>query len=166
MDSRVRGNDGRWWFAVVAALLGSCDHRDMNQLAIELGGGLEGLPVGSHIDTVRAFLGSGHEPFKRSPDSHEADYWREEGVFAYYDSTSRLEALEFSPPSNPTLQGASLTTATMGDAIKYLRSLDPETRVEQDGATSTKLGVGVWSSTGEHEQPVMSVITFGPGYYD
>lgn len=164
--SGLYSNDGSWWIAVIAALFGSCDHRNMNQLAIELGGGLKGLPIGSPVDAVRAFLGSGYEPFKRSPDSHETDYWPEEGVFAYYDATSRLEAIEFSSPSNPTLQGASLTTATMGEAIEYLRSLDPETRVELDGATSSKLGVGVWSSTGEHEKPVMSVITFGPGYYD
>ncbi len=138
----------------------------MKQLTIELGGGLKGLPIGSPMDTVRAFLGSGHQLFKRSPDSHDTDYWPEEGVFAYYDATSRLEAIEFSTLSNPTLQGAALNTATMQEAIEHLRSLDPETRVEQDGATSTKLGVGVWSSTGEHDQPVMSVITFGPGYYD
>jgi hypothetical protein len=138
----------------------------MNQLAIELGGGLKGLPIGSPVDVVRAFLGGGHQPFKRSPDSQETDYWPSEGIFAYYDAANRLEAIEFSPPSDPTLLGASLTNASMRDAIEHLRSLDPETLVEQSGATSKKLGIGVWSSTGKHDQPVMSVIIFGPGYYD
>lgn len=138
----------------------------MNDLAIELGGGLKGLPIGSSAGSVRAFFGRGHQPFKRSPDSHETDYWPDEGVFAYYDAANLLEAIEFSTPSDPTLQGASLTTAMLRDAIGHLRSLDPETRLEAGGATSTKLGVGIWSSTGELDQPVMSVITFGPGYYD
>jgi len=102
----------------------------------------------------------------RSPDSNEADYWPDEGVFAYYDAAKLLEAIEFSTPSDPMLQGASLTTATLANAIDHMRSLDPETRLEPGGATSTKLGIGVWSSTGELDQPVMSVITFGPGYYD
>ena len=138
----------------------------MSKLALERGGGLKGLPIGSSVDSVRAFFGSGYQRFKRSPDSGEADYWPSEGVFAYYDAENHLEALEFSSPSDPTLQGASLTNAKMGDAIDHLRCLDPEIHLEMDGATSTKLGVGVWSSTGELDQRVMSVITFGPGYYD
>lgn len=138
----------------------------MHELAIEVGGGLKGLPIGSSMSSVREFFGIGHRPFKRSPDSHEIDYWPNEGVFAYYDTANLLEAIEFSAPSHPALQGASLTTGMMRDAIDHLYSLDPETRLEPGGATSTKLGVGVWSSTGEYDRPVMSVITFGPGYYD
>ncbi|MCW2396650.1 MULTISPECIES: hypothetical protein [unclassified Sphingobium] len=137
----------------------------MSKLTIELGGGLRGLPLGSSRGSVRAFFGNGHQPFKRSADSEEADYWSKEGVFAYYDDAELLEALEFSKPSDPTLQGESLTTVMMGEAIDYLLMLDPELRLEPGGATSSKVGVGVWSSTGEPDQPVMSVITFGPGYY-
>jgi hypothetical protein len=138
----------------------------MNELAIELGGGLKGLPLGSSVGSVRAFFGSRHQPFKRSPDSDETDYWPDIGVFAYYNAANLLEAVEFSTPSGPTLQGTSLTTVKMRDAIDHLLSLDPETRLESGGATSTKLGVGVWSSTGEPDQPVTSMITFGSGYYD
>jgi hypothetical protein len=138
----------------------------MNELAIELGGGLKGLPIGSSVGSVRVFFGSGHQPSKRSPNGYKADYWPDKGVFAYYNAANLLEAIEFSTPSGPTLEGACLTTAKMQDAFNHLLSLDPETRLELSGATSTKLGIGVWSSTGEPAQPVMSVITFGPGYYD
>jgi hypothetical protein len=47
----------------------------MNELAIELGGGLKGLPIGSSVGSVRVFSGSGHQPSKRSPDGYKADYW-------------------------------------------------------------------------------------------
>lgn len=114
---------------------------------------------------MRIFFGNGHQPFKRTSDSDEADYWPNDGVFAYYDSGQMLEALEFSSLCEASLQGISLTTVMMGEAIDWLRALDPELRLEPDGATSIKLGVGVWSSTGEPDEPVMSVITFGPGYY-
>lgn len=87
-------------------------------------------------------------------------------MFAHYDATNLLEAIEFAAPSDPTLGGVSLATATMRDAIDHLCSLDPQTQPEGGGAISTALGVGVWRSTGELDQPVMSVITFGPGYYD
>lgn len=138
----------------------------MKRLAIELGGGLQGLPIGSTVPNVRAFFGDAHQPFERSPDGPETDYWPNEGVFAYYDASRLLEAIEFSRPRNLTLQGVPLDTAMLQDAIDHLRSLDPQTRIEPGGAISNKIGVGVWSSTGEHDQPVMSVITFGPEYYD
>ena len=138
----------------------------MPELAFELGGGLKGLPLGSSKEAVRAFFGNGHQPFKRAPSDNSADYWADAGVFAYYGSSNLLEAIEFSNPSHPTLNGAHLTTITMADAIKCLQSLDPELRIEPGAATSTKLGIGVWRSTSELDQPVMSAITFGPGYYD
>jgi hypothetical protein len=138
----------------------------MTKLALELGGGLKGLPIRSSKESVRTFFGAGHEPFKRTPDCISADYWPDRGVFAYYDSANLLEALEFSDHDGPTLDETCLTTAVLGEAIERLRSFDPDLCVEPDGATSTKLGIGVWSSTGELDQPVTSAITFGPGYYD
>lgn len=138
----------------------------MNELSIELGGGLRGLPIGASVDSVRLFFGSKHQSFKRSHDSDEADYWPDKGVFAYYNAANLLEAVEFSTPSRPKLQGACLIALTMEDAIDHLLLLDPETRIEPGGATSAKLGVSIWSSAAEPDRPVMSVITFGPGYYD
>lgn len=138
----------------------------MGKLALEYGGGLKGLPIGSSVEDVRTFFGNGHQPFERSHDSGATDYWPSDGVFAYYDAANLLEALEFSTPSDPTLSGLHLTTTMMREAMAHLRSLDPGTRFDASGATSTKLGVGVWSSTGDPDQPVGSVITFGTGYYD
>jgi hypothetical protein len=137
----------------------------MAELAFEIGGGLKGLPLGSSKEAVRTFFGSGHQPFKRAPDSDPTDYWADEGVFAYYDSTNHLEAIEFSRPCDPTLNGVSLTTVVMGEATERLRLLDPELLIEPGSAISTKLGIGVWSSTNAFDEPVMSAITFGPGYY-
>jgi hypothetical protein len=137
----------------------------MTELVFEPGGGLKDLPIGSSKESVRAFFGKGHQPFSRSSDSYPADYWSKEGIFAYYDVANLLEALEFSEPSEPTLHGICLTTTSLSGAIDVLRSLDPKLHVEQDGAISKKLGIGIWSS-GELDQPVESVITFGPGYYD
>ncbi|MER8371047.1 hypothetical protein [Mesorhizobium sp. M0306] len=140
--------------------------RGMTELALEPGGGLRGLPIGSSKGSVRTFFGGKHQPFKRTPEGNPIDYWADAGVFAYYDSDERLEALEFASPSNPTLNGLALISVSMGEATQILQSLDPKLRLEPDGATSTQLGIGVWSSTGEADQPVMSAITFGPGYYD
>ncbi|MER9052304.1 hypothetical protein NKH89_34885 [Mesorhizobium sp. M0923] len=140
--------------------------RGMTELALEPGGGLRGLPIGSSKGNVRTFFGDKHQPFKRTPEGNPMDYWADAGVFAYYDSDERLEALEFASPSNPTLNGLALISVSMGEATQILQSLDPKLRLEPDGATSTQLGIGVWSSTGEVDQPVMSAITFGSGYYD
>jgi len=140
--------------------------RAVTELAFELGGGLKGLPLGLSKERVRAFFGNDHQQFRRSPDSNPTDYWAAAGVFAYYDGADFLEAMEFSSPSDPTLNGASLVRVSMGDAIERLRLLDPDLSVEPGGATSTKLGIGVWSSTGALDQLVMSAITFRPGYYE
>lgn len=138
----------------------------MSDLAFEPGGGLRGLPIGSPKEAVRVAFGDDHRLFKRSSNDEPADYWAGDGVFAYYDANERLEALEFSVPSRPTLHGSALISVSMIAAVELLRSFDPEVRLEPDGAISIQLGIGVWSSTGEADQPVMSVITFGPGYYD
>jgi hypothetical protein len=139
----------------------------MTELALDPGGGLRGLPIGSSKGSVRTFFGGdNHQPFKRTPKDNPADYWADAGVFAYYDSDERLEALEFASPSNPTLNGLALISVSMGEATGFLQSLDSKLRLEADGAISTQLGVALWSSTGGTDQPVISMITFGPGYYD
>ncbi|MER8759767.1 hypothetical protein NKH69_29710 [Mesorhizobium sp. M0976] len=119
--------------------------RGMTELALEPGGGLRGLPIGSSKGNVRTFFGDKHQPFKRTPEGNPIDYWADAGVFAYYDSDERLEALEFASPSNPTLNGLALISVSMGEATQILQSLDPKLRLEPDGATSTQLGIGVWS---------------------
>lgn len=138
----------------------------MVDLAFEPCGGLQGLPLGSSKETVRAFFGNGHQLFKRSHESNPADYWPVTGVFAYYDDAHLLEALEFSGPSDPKLNGVSFMMVAMAAAIERLRLLDPELSIEPGSATSRNLGISIWSPTDELSQSVMSVITFGPGYYD
>ena len=137
----------------------------VTDLIIEPGSGLEGLALGAPKEGVRTFFGERPEVFRRTPDSRPADYWPLFGVFAYYDANDQLEALEFAPPANPVLDGSSLTSLRLGDAIQFLHSLDPELKIERDGAISDRLGVSIWSVTNDADQPVSAALIFRAGYY-
>ena len=138
----------------------------MRDLAFVPGGGLQGLPIGASKDEVRAFFGGGHQPFTRTPDEKTADCWPTLGVFAYFTPDERLEALEFSDPARPTLNGSPLLGLELIEAIALLRMTDTATEVEAGSAISRQLCISLWRSTDEMEQPVMAALTFAPGYYD
>lgn len=125
----------------------------------------EGLPLGASKADVRTFFRRQPSPFHRTPTSNEADYWPELGVFAYYDDDERLVGVELAEKASPTVGGKVITSLTLQAAKKHLRRLDPDVELENDGATSRRLGISIWSEAGERE-PVQSVMCFASGYYD
>jgi hypothetical protein len=118
---------------------------------------------------VRQFFGTDPKVFQRTPGDTPADYWADQGVFAYYDRHDRLEAIEFAAPAQPKLDGNSLTDMSMEAALLFLKSLDPNVSVREDGTSlhSSQLGIGVWCPTAdEGESMVDSVLVAGDGYFN
>jgi hypothetical protein len=128
--------------------------------------GLKGLSFDSSKDEARSFFGSDFSFGQRGEGSRLHDYWPEVPVFAYYDEHDRLEALEFASDANVFLDGIRLFDLRANQAIQFLRQRDAHLRLEQDGATSKELCLGLWIPDAfEPEAAVESVILFRDGYY-
>lgn len=134
---------------------------------IEPTAGIRGLPLGSPRAAVREFFGTDPQVFRRTPSGNPADYWAQEGVFAYYDGADNLEALEFASPAEPKLDGERLTGAAMKQATAFLMSLDPAVSVEEGGASvhSTRLGVAIWCPTPEERGASVESVLVARGAY-
>ena len=131
--------------------------------------GIHGLALGSTKVTVRQFFRTEPKVFQRTPNDIPADYWADEGVFAYYDGKGTLEALEFASPADVKLDGTSLTAMSMERATQFLQTLDPNVSIADLGASvcSNRLGISVWTpTTDELDAKVEAVLVFGNGYYD
>ena len=127
--------------------------------------GVQGLALGSSRDVVRKFFSAPPKVFQRTP---EADYWQELGAFACYDGQGMLEALEFAPPADLKVGGRSVTSMSMADALTFLRSLDPQVKIEEGGASarSQRLGIGLWCPSPDlADAKVEAALVFGDGYY-
>ncbi len=78
----------------------------------------------------------------------------------------RLEALEFASDADVFLDGIRLFDLRANQAIQFLRQRDAHLRLEQDGATSKELCLGLWIPDAfEPEAAVESVILFRDDYY-
>lgn len=135
-------------------------HFDLNPCV-----GVRGLALGSSRNVVRRFFRAPPKVFQRTP---EADYWQEFGAFACYDHDGMLEALEFAFPADLKVEGKSVTSMSMADALTFLRSLDPQITIEEDGATarSQRLGIGLWCSSPDlPDAKVEAALVFRDDYY-
>lgn len=133
------------------------------------GRGINGIPFGMGMQGVRAALGAGFKSFKRTPDAaHPCDYFADAGLFANYDKTGRLEAIELASPAAPELYGMNLLGMGFEQAVKYLKSKDPQLEREADGAISLALGLSLYAphAAKDPKMPAESVLVFAPGYYD
>ena len=118
---------------------------------------------------VRSIYGGSFRSFRRWQDDEPLiDNYPQIGVFCYYDSVDRLEALEFVLPARPIIAGLELLGISFKNAFDNLRTLDSAVEKDEDGAVSLQIGVGVWAPLAEEEpgEPVKTVIAFRPGYYD
>lgn len=133
------------------------------------GKGIKGIPFGTGVSGVRAVLGAGFKSFMRTPGAaHPCDYFAGAGLFANYDKTGRLEAIELASPAAPELYGINLLGMGFEQAVKYLKSKDPQLEREVDGAISLALGISLYAphAVNDPKLPPESVLVFAPGYYD
>jgi len=131
--------------------------------------GVDGIEFGMSPSDVRRHFGSEPKSFKRTPqDAFPCDYFELEGVFFYYDSEGRLEAVEFSSPSQPAIENLELLGLGLDAATKALSSLDSDLEKETDGAIAYQLGVSIYAPLAKSNTaaPVESVLAFRSGYYN
>ncbi|EIL95010.1 MULTISPECIES: hypothetical protein [Rhodanobacter] len=131
--------------------------------------GVDRLLFGMSASQVRALLHARFNAFKRSPDAaHPTDHFVEAGLFANYDRAGQLEAIELASPAAAGLYGINLLGMGFDEAVKYLKSRDPQLQREVDGAISLALGLSLYVpyAKDDPKAPAESVLVFAPGYYD
>jgi len=113
------------------------------------------IKFGMTPDQVRLLLGEVFDSFKRTEEYvFPCDYFENLGVFAYYNASGVLEAIEFTEPAVPL--------------ITYLSDKDKDLEVESDSLTSHVLGIGAYAPDADDNTslPAESIIVFENGYYD
>jgi hypothetical protein len=131
--------------------------------------GVDRLLFGMSASQVRALLHARFKSFKRTPDAaHPCDYFADVGLFANYDKTGRLEAIELASPAAPGLYGINLLGMGFDQVMKYLKSKDTQLEREANGVISLALGISLYAphAAKDPKLPAESVLVFVPGYYD
>lgn len=115
---------------------------------------------------VRSALPGDFQSFRRTPLAEECDHFEALGLFAYYDADGRLEAVEFTLPATPTLDGARLLDLTLGDASRSLQAIaDPE---DDACLLAPDYGISFWVPDRDDgpRSRAESVLAHRVGYYD
>lgn len=127
------------------------------------------IKFGMTPEQVRLLLGGVFDSFKRTEDSvFPCDYFESLGVFAYYNSSGVLEAIEFTEPAVPEFEEMDLLKIHFKDLIKYLSDKDKGLEVESESLTSHVLGIGAYAPDADDNtsSSAESIIVFENGYYD
>jgi hypothetical protein len=86
---------------------------------------VDGLHFGSSPDEVRAHFGARFRSFNRTGSQpYPSDYFPDIGVFAYYDATAQLEAVELASPAHAVLEGRDLSSSNIRELKEFLASKD------------------------------------------
>ncbi len=131
--------------------------------------GVGKLRLGMGFLDVRALVRTEFKSFRRTPDAtFSCDYFADVGVFANYDRSGHLEAIELASPATPQLYGINLIGMGFDAAVKFLKSKDPKLDQEADGAISLALGISLYAphAAKDPKAPPESVLLFAAGYYD
>ncbi|MEM7262793.1 MAG: hypothetical protein AAF488_12440 [Planctomycetota bacterium] len=91
-----------------------------------------------------------------------------EGFHVFYSEQDRCEAVEFFFPSQIRVQTEAILGRPFDQVAPELHAIDPELELDEDGAESTALGIGIYAP-GREEEPastIEGVIVFRQGYYD
>ncbi len=96
------------------------------------------------------------------------DYFENFGVFAYYNASGVLEAIEFTEPAVPEFEEMDLLKIHFKDLITYLSDKDKGLEVESGSLTSHVLGIDAYAPDADDNTPssAESIIVFENGYYD
>ena len=127
------------------------------------------IKFGMTPDQVRLLLGEVFDSFKRTEENvFPCDYFENLGVFAYYNASGVLEAIEFTEPAVPEFEEMDLLKIHFKDLITYLSDKDKDLEVESDSLTSHVLGIGAYAPDADDNTslPAESIIVFENGYYD
>lgn len=118
-----------------------------------------------HCDEVCALLG---EEYRRIDSHYTPGYTLCTGKLnLHFNADDQLTAVEGSAAAGLCCQGIVLAGRPFNEVFKALKALDPEIRADRDGATSLRLGIGLYVPTikKSKKEPVQGVIAFRRGYY-
>lgn len=95
------------------------------------------------------------------------DYFLESQLFVYYDKTDKILAFEFFEP-NPVFDGVNILSKSYKKLLEILKKLDKDLKVDYNGFTSYKYGIGANTNDDPEDNDAMpeAVIVFRLGYYD
>jgi len=137
-------------------------------LTIDSHQGVGKLKYGMTAAEVRATVATAYEPFERTKNGRASDHFSSDGIFAYYNDTGLLNALEFHAPANVKLLGNILFECSFQQLLYLLSQNDNNIEIDDTGLTSLELGLGCYAP-GHREAPndlIEGIITFEKGYYD
>ena len=124
--------------------------------------------LGMTRDEVRKTLSSKVEAFSKAGSEILTDAFDDLGVYVYYDSGYKCQAVELFSPAVPIFQGQHLLEKPFGHLEQWFKSLDPQAKFEDVGIKSDAVGFGIYAPFGKEEpsQPAEAVIVFKQGYYN
>lgn len=131
--------------------------------------GVGNLEFGMQPEEVRRRVGSPFRSFKRSPQAaFPCDYFDQLGMFCYYDSEGKLEAVEMSSPAAPTINGTDLLKLDFETAARSLAEFDKQIRRETGSVIAYEVGVSIYAPLAKSSTTanVESVLAFRAGYYN
>jgi hypothetical protein len=107
--------------------------------------------------------------FRSKSPNHPTYYYPNELVFFYFDEDGHLEGIEFCYGSNVQIGDINLLNLPVRSAISALTKIDPQTLVDDEGAVSHRLSIGIWCPNlgdEEDEEPVETLLIGRFGYFD
>jgi hypothetical protein len=116
---------------------------------------------------VRTLIPGEVRAFKKVPEAATlTDAFREHGIHVHYDANDQCVAVDIMQ-GEPMLHGHPLLHQKMAGIVEWLAVLDPDLKVDADGAISQILGVALYTNAGnsETDDVVEAATAFKPGYY-
>lgn len=141
----------------------------MHKLTITPNKGVGPIHFGMTREEVRNVLGGRVVKFKKTPISNTfTDAYDDHGIYIYYDSNYRCEAIEMAFPADPELEQIQMIGRTFSGVKGMITSHDCDVELDEIGLLSFKLGVGLYVPFLEESENhlVESVIVFREGYYE
>jgi hypothetical protein len=141
----------------------------MGDLLVHPHRGVGPVFFGMTREEVRSTLAASHREFSRGlREEMDTDAFDELGVFVSYGVDGTCEAIEVVAPSNAIMNGMRLVGTSFSIVLGRFREWDSALSIDDAGATSIDLGVGVYAPSAGKDpgKPVESAIVFRSGYYD
>lgn len=131
--------------------------------------GVNQIEFGVQAARVRQDMGTKYisGDFRAVSKEHPTDFFKDAGMFAYYDADGHLEAMEFASPGRVFLGGVNLLSMHFSQVMALLTKLDSHYSEDRAGACFRTLSIGIYAprSIDEEDAPVEAVLVGRPGYY-
>lgn len=123
------------------------------------------IAFGDERESVRSKLNAVFEAFKKG--GSDVDGFNNLGIHVHYDSSLRVEAIEFFRPAIPRFRGIDLLSVPYNELVEKMRLFDKDVEEEDAGFTSYMEGIGGYAPFKDEEPHLVceAVIAFKKNYY-